>query len=154
GLGGRFNSDQCLSCHAAPAPGGSSPARNPDFEVAGHKGARNQVPSFETLDGPIREVRFKFRPDGSRDGGVHQKFTVTGRADAPGCKLAQPDFEAELRRDNLALRIPTPLYGLGLIDSIPDSAIRANMAADVEAKAALGIHGAVNTSANDGTIAR
>ena len=29
GLGPRFNSNQCLSCHSQPAPGGSSPAQNP-----------------------------------------------------------------------------------------------------------------------------
>ena len=28
GLGPRFNSDSCVSCHAAPAVGGSSPAAN------------------------------------------------------------------------------------------------------------------------------
>src|SRR6266581_2365772 len=28
GLGPRFNSNQCLSCHSQPGPGGSSPAQN------------------------------------------------------------------------------------------------------------------------------
>src|SRR5438034_6190705 len=30
GLGPRFNSNQCLSCHSQPSVGGSSPATNPD----------------------------------------------------------------------------------------------------------------------------
>src|SRR5215472_14241674 len=29
GLGPRFNSNQCLSCHSQPSAGGSSPAQNP-----------------------------------------------------------------------------------------------------------------------------
>src|SRR5215468_3800793 len=56
GLGGRFNSDQCLACHSHPAPGGTSPALNPSFSIAGHKGATNKVPFFERRDGPTREV--------------------------------------------------------------------------------------------------
>ena len=93
GLGGRFNSDQCLACHSHPAAGGTSPALNPSFSIAGHKGATNKVPFFERRDGPTREVRFLFHDDGTRDGSVHQKFTVAGRSDAPSCTLAQPDFE-------------------------------------------------------------
>src|SRR5215470_17807602 len=78
GLGGRFNSDQCLACHSHPAPGGTSPALNPSYAIAARKGATNRVPFFERRDGPTREVRFLFNEDGSRDGSVHQKFTVAG----------------------------------------------------------------------------
>src|ERR1700758_4352545 len=52
GLGPRFNSNQCLSCHSQPAAGGSSPARNPLIEVATLQGARNAVPWFITQNGP------------------------------------------------------------------------------------------------------
>ncbi len=154
GLGGRFNSDQCLACHSHPAAGGTSPAVNPSFAIARHKGATNRVPFFETLDGPTREVRFQFSDDGTRDGSVHQKFTVTGRSDAPDCRLAQPDFEEAARRNGLSFRIPTPLYGLGLIDSIPDMEIRAHMAANPERKARLGIQGTPNLVGNNSTIGR
>src|SRR5262249_30187710 len=65
GLGGRFNSDQCTACHSHPALGGTSPAVNPSFAIAHHKGATNKVPFFETLDGPTREVRFLFNDDGT-----------------------------------------------------------------------------------------
>src|SRR5215469_6857663 len=44
GLGPRFNSNQCLSCHAQPAAGGSSPTPNPLIAVATLNGARNSVP--------------------------------------------------------------------------------------------------------------
>jgi len=33
GLGPRFNSNQCLSCHSQPAGGGSSPAQNPCWQL-------------------------------------------------------------------------------------------------------------------------
>src|SRR6266853_2650558 len=34
GLGPRFNSNQCLSCHSQPNAGGSSPPRNPQLDIA------------------------------------------------------------------------------------------------------------------------
>lgn len=153
GLGGRFNANVCTSaCHSQPSLGGTSPAINPSFAIASAKGATNIVPWFETLDGPTREVRFLFNPDGTRDGGVHQKFTVRGRSDAPACTLAQPDFEAQ--RGNMSFRIPTPMFGLGLMDSIQDVEILAHKNSNLIRKNALGIHGITNNSPNDGTISR
>src|SRR5260370_30426118 len=58
GLGPRFNADSCAACHAQPAVGGTSPAVNPQVAVATSGGAQNAVPSFITLDGPVREARF------------------------------------------------------------------------------------------------
>jgi len=43
GLGPRFNSNQCSSCHIQPAIGGTSPARNPLIAVATLEGARNRI---------------------------------------------------------------------------------------------------------------
>jgi CxxC motif-containing protein (DUF1111 family) len=168
GLGPRFNLDSCAGCHAWPAVGGSSPAGNPQVAMATKNGATNHVPSFITMNGPVRIVRFKFKPDGLRDGGVHNLYTIAGRTDAPGCVLAQPDFQAEQRRNNLIFRIPTPLFGAGLIEAIPDSAILANMAAEQAAGVAMGIKGrpnrqgpghvhtsgSPNISGNDGSITR
>jgi len=154
GLGGRFNSDQCIACHSQPAPGGTSPAINPSFAIASRKGATNKVPFFERRDGPTREVRFLFHDDGTRDGSVHQKFTVAGRSDAPSCTLAQPDFETAAEVNGLAFRIPTPLFGLGLVDSIPDKEILAHLASHPERKARLGIHGTPNRATNNATIGR
>ena len=48
GLGPRFNSNQCFSCHSQPDAGGSSPAKNPLPAVAGLNGAKNTVPWFIT----------------------------------------------------------------------------------------------------------
>jgi CxxC motif-containing protein (DUF1111 family) len=169
GLGPRFNSNQCLSCHSQPAAGGSTPARNPLIGIATLDGAKNVVPWFITQNGPIREARFKRNPNGTNDGGVHNLFVITGRSDAPGCKIAQPDFlpagnplSGQGGNPNIIFRIPTPVFGAGLIEAIPDSAILANMKADASMKAVLGISGHpnahlsgnANLSANDGTITR
>src|SRR5438270_13464489 len=74
GLGPRFNSNQCLSCHSQPSVGGTSPATNPLIMIATLDGARNVVPWFITQNGPIREARFKRNPNGTNDGGVHNLF--------------------------------------------------------------------------------
>lgn len=125
GLGPRFNLDSCAGCHAHPDVGGSSPAVNPQVEVAKKAGATNEIPSFIKPDGPIREARFKFNPDGTPDGGVHALFTITGRSDAPGCFLNQPDFRGAVARQNVVFRIPTPVFGAGLIEAIDDDTILA-----------------------------
>src|SRR5882757_2984117 len=44
GLGPRFNSNQCSSCHLQPFIGGTSPAVNPMLAVASADGATNSVP--------------------------------------------------------------------------------------------------------------
>jgi len=167
GLGPRFNSNQCFSCHAQPSMGGTSPAKNPLPDVAALAGAKNVVPWFIVPNGPIREARFK--KSGNADGEVHDLFVITGRSDAPGCNIAQFDFlpagnplTGQGGNQNIIFRIPTPVFGAGLIEAIPDSAILANQQADASAKSRLGIHGHanahlsgnVNLSANDGTITR
>jgi CxxC motif-containing protein (DUF1111 family) len=171
GLGARHNSDQCFSCHAQPTLGGSGgflvpnpgdknprPAENPQFGLIPHRYSRqNTVPSFEKQYGPIREVRFKQKPDGTPDGGVHQLWTVRGSTNdstIPNCALIQPDFEKEYKSGNLAFRIPLQMTGLGLIESIQDREILAQHDATAALREPLGITGHPNRSGNDGTITR
>jgi len=154
GLGPRFNLNSCTGCHAQPAPGGSSPAVNPQIAVATAYGARNTIPAFIQQNGPVRVVRFKTNPDGTPDGGVHNLFVITGRSDAAGCSISQPDFATAAAQNNTSFRIPIPLYGAGLIEAVTDTAILSNVAANGQQKSQLGIHGQVNRSANDGTITR
>jgi CxxC motif-containing protein (DUF1111 family) len=155
GLGPTFNLNSCAGCHLFPAVGGTSPPVNPQVAVATLHGARNVVPSFITLNGPVREARFKRKPDGSPDGGVHGLFVITGRSDAPrGCNQEQTDFERELARDNVIFRIPTPTFGTGLIESIEDDTILDNKVAHSREKFAFGIRGRENRTGNDGTITR
>src|SRR3954471_18388672 len=141
GLGPRFNLDSCLGCHSQPASGGSSPFGNPQVAVANDQGATNAVPSFITFDGPVREARFKRNPDGTLDGGVHSLFVTTGRSDAPGCDAVQEDFEAQVAAKNIIFRIPTPVFGAGLVEMIPDAAILDNQAANSADKVLFGISG-------------
>jgi CxxC motif-containing protein (DUF1111 family) len=154
GMGPVFNADQCFICHFQPQIGGSSPRVNPAPVVAHRLGGTNVVPSFERPDGAFREVRFKYNADGSRDGGVHSLFTVQGRSDAPNCTLRQPDFDAAVAGRNIAFRIPLQLFGLGLIESIQDRDIVANMQSRQADKRALGIGGHPNMVPNNGTISR
>ena len=162
GLGPTFNGNGCAMCHVEPVIGGSSPGTlsrlnpvpNPQVALATLHGATNTLPAFITRDGPVREARFVRNPDGSLDGGVHGLFTIAGRSDAPGCMLEQPNFARQLAYNNVIFRIPTPLFGLGLVEATPDDILRANLAANRAVKAALGIRGNFNTSGNDGTITR
>jgi CxxC motif-containing protein (DUF1111 family) len=154
GLGPRFNLNGCAGCHVFPAVGGSSPAINPQIAVAKLDGAKNVVPSFISETGPVREVRFFQNPDGTPDGGVHDLFVITGRTDAPGCNINQPDFATELAQHNVIFRIPTPTFGLGLVENVPDSYLEAAQAANGSVAASLGVSGVFNRSANDGTITR
>jgi len=165
GLGPTMNLDGCAGCHAYPAVGGSSPPVNPQVALASAFG--NALPSFVTADGPVREARFVRNADGTPDGGVHALFTIAGSPDAAGCVLAQPDFERELGNRNVIFRIPTPVFGAGLIEQIPDAAILANRASGAADKRRFGIRGRANfaisgrtvsgqsnNNGNDGTIAR
>ncbi len=58
-----------------------------------------------------------------------------------------------MAKNNVIYRIPTPVFGAGLIEAIADSTILANLASNLNLKAALGIAGRPNL-ASDGTIAR
>jgi CxxC motif-containing protein (DUF1111 family) len=164
GIGPRMNLDSCVGCHKQPATGGSSPAVNPQ---AAFGSANDKMPSFITANGPVREARFVRNKDGSPDGGVHALFTISGRGVATSCTIAQPNFETEVANRNVIFRIPTPVFGAGLIEQIPDAAILANMKNNASAKGSLGIRGRANflvagraitgqtnNNGNDGTLAR
>ena len=178
GLGPRMNLDSCGGCHIQPALGGSSPhpqlgtppfgnVPNPQVAFAAKQGGIDNLPAFIRQDGPVREARFVKNADGSADGGVHALFTVSGRTGADGCSLQQPNFADELANNNVIFRIPTPTFGAGLIEAIPDKAIAANQASNLALKQSLGISGKANyavagrtisgmtnNNGNDGTIAR
>jgi len=168
GLGPRFNSNQCASCHSQPAIGGTSPSAtvfpfvgpNPETLVYSLDGAQNTLPSFITPNGPVREARFPFflNPSGSLsstpDGGVHDLFVISGRSDGGNCNIKQPNFAQNLALNNVIFRIPTPTFGAGLIENIPEETIYANMNANSQQKQSLGISGQANRDGNDGMITR
>ena len=166
-LGPRFNLDSCGGCHIQPALGGTSPAVNPQVAIATQFGAKNKVPPFVRSNGPIVEARFKYDKTGERDGSVHALFVISGRkdgtGDATGCVIYQDQFDSEFAAGNVSLRIPSPVFGTGLIEMIPDKAITDQLINDVGRKVTLGIVGRVNKakaggeanrSGNDGTVMR
>jgi CxxC motif-containing protein (DUF1111 family) len=155
GVGPRFNFVGCAGCHSQPAVGGTSPAVNPLFRVTGDLGfTGNVIPSFIRLNGPIREARVVRNSDGSRDGGVHALFVIAGHPEAAGCTIRQENFDRFLASDNLVFRIPTPVFGAGLIEQVTDGALAANLSANGSTKSALGISGRLNRNGNDGTVTR
>lgn len=161
GLGPRFNSRGCARCHAFPATGGTSPSVNPQITDAGADGAVNLPPSFITLSGPVREARFIFFTDASGnpitsqpDGGVHDLFVIAGRSDAGTCTtsvISQPDFASAVSHQNVIFRIPTPVFGAGLIENLDETTIITNQAGPSHS---FGVSGTFNRNGNDGTISR
>ncbi len=140
GLGPRFNLDSCAGCHAHPAVGGSSPPVNPQVAFLTRRGgAANQLPTFVRPDGPMVEIRFK------RDDKVHQLFAI----EAQGCALKVGPFPP----DQVTLRIPTPTFGLGLVEQIPDTVILAQRSQEQARKQGLGI-GGVPQQQGDGRMGR
>jgi CxxC motif-containing protein (DUF1111 family) len=161
GLGPRFNFNQCSGCHSQPAVGGTGGANNPQFTAIanGIAGPNDTTPFFITQHGPTREARFPFffNSNGTANtnapnGGVETLFTVTGLPLANGCTLSQPSFQAAANANNLIFRIPTPVFGGGLVENIDDSTLLAIQAAN--AGNGVGISGTFNHNGNDGTIAR
>jgi len=105
----------------------------------------------------VREARFIATSNvtgAPLDGAVHELFTIQGRSDATGCTLAQPDFATQIANGNIIFRIPTPLFGLGLVEKYSDATLQANLAANCVGKSALGIGGTLNTNGNDQTVTK
>ena len=164
GMGPRFNSNSCSSCHAQPTFGGTGPANNPEAQfVSNGVAPGNTTPSFITPTGPTREARFPFffNSNGSvntnaPNGGVEDLFTVTGRSDAGTCNnstlLPQPSFATAVAENNIIYRIPTPVFGAGLIENLDDSTLLTNQLVNLNNN--LGISGTFNHNGNDGTISR
>src|SRR5262245_29195717 len=149
GLGPRFNLTGCATCHSQPAIGGTSPAVNPQVDPAVNPAQSSQIAlltslNILSLDGPVREVRF------STDGGVHDLFTIQGLPGTPaGCNISQPDFAGASAAGLVRFRIPTPVFGLGLIEAIEDAEILSR-----EGNRGFGIVGRANRNGNDGTVTR
>ncbi len=160
GLGPRFNSRSCVACHSQPATGGTSPATNPQVADATAHGATNTVPPFITINGPVREARFKFFVDGAGnpipsapDGNVHALYTIAGRTDASTCTasvISQPNFANAIAKNNIIFRIPTPVFGSGLIENIDDADLLAYQSGTM----GMGIAGTFNRGGGAGTISR
>jgi CxxC motif-containing protein (DUF1111 family) len=162
GLGPGFNGNSCFMCHSQPTIGGTSPATNPQTlnSVVHGFGATNaeNLSSFLSATGPIREARFIVsETDPSRltlDGGVHDLFSIQGRSDAPGgCQLLQPDVATQLANKNAIFRIPTPTFGLGLIENVANADLINNAALEHGINPSVQ-NAVLNVSGNDGSVTR
>ncbi len=97
GLGPRFNGDACRACHFDPVIGGSGPA-------------------------DVNVIRHGMIDTGSGEFTVPDIGTMAHRFSALGAQRPPVDPNA-----NLFVPMQTPpLFGLGLVDQIPESAIEAN----------------------------
>ena len=159
GLGPRYNSRSCARCHSQPAVGGTSPSTNPEIADATADSATNTVPTFISSTGPVREARFIYFTDASGNpittqpnGNVEPLFTIAGRTDSSSCTsafISQPNFASAQSHNNIIFRIPTPVFGSGLIENIDDADLIVVLGGNP-----FGISGTFNRSGNDGTITR
>ncbi|HLO99636.1 MAG TPA: di-heme oxidoredictase family protein [Fimbriimonas sp.] len=108
GLGPVFNGDSCQQCHNAGAPGGAG--NDPILSRVTRIGAiRNGVYSdLADLGGPVLQRR------SLRE--INPNYPHTGEVVPAGAQF-------------VSRRVTTPLFGLGLIEAIPDSTILTRAAA-------------------------
>ncbi len=105
GLGPVYNGRSCVECHSNPTPGGSATSLD------------NRVIRFGR-----QEPGRPFNPLLKLGGPALQKFGVAD--ELPGCQVVG---EVVPPAANVSgMRQPPPLFGLGLIQAIPDWAILAN----------------------------
>jgi CxxC motif-containing protein (DUF1111 family) len=149
-------------------------SQNPQITIAFDAGATNIIPCFLTqagcsgksfFRGPVVETRFihGVAPSGNTagvaSGSPAELFVFAGRDDAPsGCTISQVDTGTQFQNGNAVFRIPTPTYGLGLVENTSDFTLMSNVAAANAAATALNrfghINGVFNRIGNDRTISR
>jgi len=176
GLGPSFNAVSCFQCHSQPTVGGSSPNANtpgfpngnPQVGDAPTTTQLNNVSSFISATGPVREARFPHAVGGSGNraavsaGAVAELFVIQGRSDAPAnCLIDQEDFPTQVANNNIIFRIPIPTFGEGFVENTPDDNLMADLAQENATanntnlfNPPLGITGSFNHSGNDQTITR
>jgi len=129
---------------------------------------RHCVPTHHHRDvgGCVERPRMRERREAPLFQNLDEVLVLVDVTDPVG-PIAQPDFATALANRNVIFRIPTPVFGAGLIEMIPDSTLLANQSANATAKSSLGIRGRanfqvsgrtvtgqMNHNGNDGTIAR
>ena len=116
------------------------------------------MPSFITLNGPVREARFKFNRTARRDGGVHALFVITGHPDAARLQHPAGGFrDAGPQPTTSSSAFPTPTFGAGLIEQITDSDDPRQLSRQLDAAQGASVRhqrARPNRNGNDGTITR
>ena len=135
GLGPTFNSNSCGNCHAQPAIGGTSPSTNPQIAAATDSGATNSIPisSLPAARCAKRGSPFCSMPTAAESNPrwrCPRSFHHRRPDRRARLHMAQPNFPQMEQLRNLIFRIPTPTFGRGMIENIPDATIHANMNAN------------------------
>ena len=119
GLGPVFTSTGCATCHFIPATGGQG-----SLQPVGHQ---NTTAHFTTLFGTTNSDG-SFNPLTNEGGPLLQQGTIqTFDFKAGACTLPGEVVPADATI--VQTRLPPDLFGAGMIDAIPDSAILANVIA-------------------------
>ncbi len=124
GLGPVFNGRSCVTCHSVPAVGGSADDLDKRVVRFGRQSLGAPFDPLLILGGPNL-----------------QRLSVA--AELPGCQTAGEVVPAQANA--VGLRQPPPLFGLGLIEAIPEATILANE--DAEDANGDGIAGRANINA-------
>lgn len=116
GLGAVFNAQSCVECHGQPAVGGTDPAKT--------------IQRFTTLLAPHFAAGLVTQADGAPH--VHARSVATEFPDeVPGCvlggELVPPHAMAS------TTRVTPLLFGIGLLENIPDTTLIQNGLASAKA---------------------
>src|SRR6267154_200049 len=128
-----------------PGAGGALPGLN-DVE-RGYFDVAKDV--FQEVDAGPDGLGPRFNLDSCS--GCHSQPTIGGTSPATNPQVAVATL---MGANNVVFRIPTPVFGLGLVENVSDGTLEAALAANAQQKRALGISGRFNHNGNDGTIAR
>jgi CxxC motif-containing protein (DUF1111 family) len=111
GLGPVFNGTSCAECHSVPSVGGSEPNVGVARET---RIGRRFNGRFDPLDGSVPESI-------NRGGALLQQRAIN----LPACKQLKGEVVPQ-EATIVSLRNTTALFGLGLVEAIPEATIRGN----------------------------
>ena len=153
GLGPVFNAQSCVDCHDQGGPGGAGLAER-NIEIATATGGASSGPGFGYafhMDFGAGRFEYSFGTGAPREGRREARTERAEKAERAASALIHPGFRAGRSvvlhrfgtdpeyqtwratvlgrrgavRVEISERNPTPLFGAGLIDTIPDEAIEA-----------------------------
>ena len=109
GLGPLFNGSSCAECHGHPATGGVGPPDRPELREMriGRRGPQGEFDPMLEFGGPV------FHRVGLGD------FPLRLSGLPPACRQVKGSTTPPDEARFVSFRIPTPLFGAGLIEAIP-----------------------------------
>ena len=144
GLGPTMNLDSCGGCHAQPAVGERAPVPIPRSCSRRRTARTTALPHSSGRTGRYAKRDSKKMPTAAPTAACMRCSRLPGLDTQEPVPPTTTGLRDSLSANNVIFRIPTPVFERGLIEQIPDSAIRANQAANATAKRTLGIRGRSN----------